>query len=126
MCAKWVRVDDTEGSYNAVIHAIAVNKEGVIGVMWLAREESAEPCSRLRFSVSTDGGRSFRESVKVSDIASCPGRSPRNAAAHAHRPLGGGDYNGLAAAADGSFHVVWADARSGIYQLHHARVVVEQ
>ncbi len=31
----------------------------------------------------------------------------------------GGDYSSLAAAPDGRFHLLWADSRSGVFQIHH-------
>ena len=34
----------------------------------------------------------------------------------------GGDYIGLTAAADGSFHPVWIDGRNGIFQVYTARI----
>lgn len=124
--SAWMRVDQEVDPAAAVVHAIAVNRDGTIGVMWLSRVEQPEPCSRLVFSASVDGGDSFLPPVVVSTEASCPARDPRNAAAHAHRPRSGGDYNGLAAAADGSFHMVWADARDGVYRLRHASALVER
>lgn len=119
-----LRVDREAAPGEPVAYAIAVNREGAIGVMWLSRTDGPDPCSRLVFTASLDGGESFLQPVPVSREQSCPARDPRNSAAHAHRPRAGGDYNGLAAAADGSFHLVWADARDGVYRLHHVKVVV--
>lgn len=123
--SDWLRVDQETEATSAVVYAVAVNREGTIGVMWLSRTNSANPCSQVVFSASVDGGRSFQPPVRVSTESSCPSRDPRNAAAHAHRPLAGGDYNGLAATADGLFHLVWADARDGMYRLRHASARVE-
>lgn len=123
--SQWARVDREVGSASAVAYALAVNSEGTVGVMWLSLEGGPDPCSWLIFSASLDGGNSFVQPVKVSTQPSCPSRDPRNAAAHAHRPRAGGDYNGLAAAADGVFHFVWADARDGIYRLRHATAMVK-
>jgi hypothetical protein len=127
--ATWsekLRVDREGTSSAAVAYAMAVNREGTIGVMWLSRKDGSDPCSRLVFAASLDGGKSFLQPVQVPTEESCPARDTRNSAAHAHRPRAGGDYNGLAAAADGSFHLVWADARDGIYRLRHATAVVER
>lgn len=123
--SEFVRVDQEAERTSAAAYALAVNRDGTIGVMWLRRLEDPEPCSWLFFSASVDGGNSFMQPVKVSTEPSCPARDQRNAAAHAHRPRAGGDYNGLAAAADGVFHLVWADARDGIYRLRHATALVE-
>jgi hypothetical protein len=122
----WVRVDRDGVPGRTGLPAVAVNREGIVGVAWLARDStSAGPCDRLLFAASVDGGASFLDPVLVSRERSCPASDPRNAAAHARRSWGG-DYNGLAAAADGSFHAVWSDARDGVYRLRHSRVVVER
>lgn len=123
--SEWVRVEREANPASAVAYALAVNGEGTIGVMWMSRSEGPDPCSRLLFSASIDGGSTFLPPVRVSSEMSCPARDPRNAAAHAHRPRAGGDYNGLAAATNGSFHMVWADARDGVYRLRHATAVVQ-
>lgn len=122
----WVRVERETEPASAVAYALAVNEEGTIGVMWLSRTGEPDPCGRLFFSASVDGASSFLPPVRVSTEPSCPARDPRNAAAHEHRPRAGGDYNGLAAAANGTFHLVWADARDGMYRLRHAAAVVER
>jgi hypothetical protein len=124
--SELVRVDQETERTSGAAYALAVNREGTIGVMWLSRLENPEPCGWLFFSASVDGGNSFVQPVKVSTEPSCPARDQRNSAAHAHRPRAGGDYNGLAAAADGMFHLVWADARDGIYRLRHATARVER
>jgi hypothetical protein len=124
--SEWIRIDRPAESSTAVLPAIAVNVDGVVGVMWLGRSGNADPCSHVFFSASVNGGESFLEPLRVSTNQSCPARDPRNAAAHERRPLGGGDYNGLAATADGAFHIVWADARDGMYRLRHASVIVEK
>lgn len=124
--SAWVGVDQEVAPASAIAYALAVNRAGTVGVMWLSSTEEPDPCSRLFFSASVDGGDSFLRPVPVSTELSCPARDPRNAAAYAYRSRAGGDYNGLAAAADGTFHLVWADARDGIYRLRHATAVVEQ
>lgn len=124
--SAWVRVDRELEPASAVAYALAANSAGTVGVMWLSVTENPDPCSRLFFSASVDGGDSFLRPVPVSTQPFCPARDPRNAAAYTHRSRAGGDYNGLAAAADGTFHLVWADARDGIYCLRHSTAVVEK
>jgi hypothetical protein len=114
-----VRVDNP-GPEAYAAYALATNARGIVGVMWLAQVGTREPCNRLFFTASVDGGESFLRPVNVSEEDSCPSRDPRNAAAYAHRARAGGDYNGIAAGADGSFHMVWADARDGVYRLRHS------
>lgn len=103
--------------------AIAVNKNGVVGVAWYDRRNDPEnKCQDIYFTASLDGGESFLEPVKVSSEISCPD-TPGNGAAAGRWPMGG-EYSGLAASADGKFHAVWVDARSGVYQLYTAAITV--
>jgi len=108
--------------------AIAVNRDGVVGISWYdARNDPREyrgtfRCQEVFFAASLDGGRTFLPNVKVSTAENCPD-TPANGEA-GRRFVAGGDYHGLAAAADGRFHLVWADSREGIYQLRTAVVRV--
>lgn len=103
--------------------SIAVNKDGIVGVTWYERrKEAGKDCQHVFFTASFDGGKSFLPETRVSTAPSCPD-TPRNGGAATRWP-GGGDYSGLVASSDGTFHVVWADSRNGIYQLWTARVQV--
>jgi len=114
---------------------LAVNLDGAVGVAWYdGRNGSAEDCYDVYFSLSVDGGDTFATNHRLSSATSCqnvPGNvviaptlagpgvlvdqdGERDIAAR--WPLGG-DYSGLAAGPDGRFHVVWADSRTGVYQL---------
>ena len=109
--------------------AIAVNRDGIVGVSWYdAREDPREyleqfRCQHVYFSASLDGGQTFLPDVKVSSAENCPD-TPANGQT-GRRWTAGGDYHGLAAAADGRFHLLWADSREGIYQLRTATISVE-
>jgi len=100
---------------------IAVNRNGVVGVAWYdARNDRRQyrgtsRCQEIFFTASLDGGQTFLPEVKVSSAENCSD-TPANGEA-GRRYSAGGDYFGLAAAADGRFHVLWADSRTGIYQL---------
>jgi hypothetical protein len=103
--------------------AIAVNGAGVVGIAWYdTRRDSRGECCDVGFSASLDGGRTFLPDVRLTAEPSFPrtGKDPQVAA----RWPFGGDYSGLAAGADGRFHVFWADRRSGVYQLWTASVEV--
>jgi len=103
--------------------SIAVNRDGVVGVTWYERrKEGGRECQHLYFAASLDGGKTFLPEARVSSAASCP-ETPRNGGSAKRWPAGG-DYSGLAAAADGSFHAFWSDSRDGIYQLWTARIKV--
>jgi hypothetical protein len=120
---------------------VAVNRDGIIGVMWYDRRNHADNLGwDVRFTVSADGGASLLPSVKVSDggtsFAAGTSRnrsSPRvqQSAERAQIDAGrdsfkfmGGDTAGLAADAAGVFHLVWIDNRTGIPQVWTAAVTV--
>jgi len=104
--------------------SVAVNSGGVVGVTWNERrKEAGKECQHLYFTASLDGGKTFLPEVRVSSAPSCPG-TPSNGRAATRWPEGG-DYSGLVPAADGTFHVLWADSRDGIYRLWTAPVTVK-
>ncbi|PYQ64967.1 MAG: hypothetical protein DMF53_06405 [Acidobacteria bacterium] len=117
-------VTDAPAGANAETPAIAVNREGVVGVAWYdTRRDPTESCYDLYFSASLDGGATFLPNERVTPVSSCPQTSPQQQGV-ASRWSFGGDYSGLAADADGKFHILWADSRSGIYRLWTADVRV--
>jgi hypothetical protein len=102
----------------------AVNKNGVLGVIWQDRkEDSSGKCQYLYFSASLDGGQSFLKPVKVSAKLSCPQEGNNTWAGE--RWKAGGEYLGLVTKPDGSFQAVWADSRSGYFQLYTATIAVD-
>jgi hypothetical protein len=121
--------------------AIAVNKDGVVGLMWFESQDRQQANSfDVYFAVSRDGGASFSHPVKISSATSFPLHNA-NLAPFAmsekgkdslslyflspmNRWNGGGDYIGLVADAKGVFHPFWPDARAGVYQIYTARVDV--
>lgn len=103
---------------------VAVNTDGVLGVAWYdRRNDPARRCQDIYFAASLDGGASFLPEVRVSDAPSCPA-TPRNGAA-ADRWPAGSDYGAMVVTPDGRFRVLWADSRSGIYELWMATVTVQ-
>lgn len=121
---------------------IVVNRNGVVGVAWYDSREfgSAPEGGRIRFAASFDGGESFTHSVVVSSAASR--LYPKNVLMLTGGAVGGGpllntfgpdlnfgiegrDMYGLAAAADGTFHPVWVDNRTGVTQLWSASIKVQ-
>jgi hypothetical protein len=122
--------------------AIAVNKDGVVGVTWFdSREDKSGKKYHQYFVASADGGDTFTKPVQVSSEISDPdgrgnsqlapmvgvydGKLMLSVISAASRWGSGGDYMGLAADKDGAFHPFWADARSGTFQVYTARVAVE-
>ncbi|MGH9966525.1 MAG: sialidase family protein [Pyrinomonadaceae bacterium] len=111
-----------ENAGPAFFPTIAVSPDGTVGVSWLQQEagEGKLRCYRIYVAASIDGGETFTPPHVVSDIVSCPDRASNKETIG--RWARGGDYMGLAAAADGSFHPVWVDARDGAFQVHTARI----
>lgn len=121
---------------------IAVNKNGVVGVTWYDTRGIRSPPEGgwRRFAASFDGGESFTHSVPVSTAPSRlypPGVSMLSGfSSNAGNLLLGTfgpelnfgveqrDMTGLAAGADGIFHAVWSDNRTGVPQLWSARINV--
>jgi hypothetical protein len=98
---------------------IAVRKDGTVGVLWYDRRDSEDNLSYYpRFSVSTDGGATWSASVRVS-------ASPNKAEGKSGTGVTGGDTAGLAVSADGIFHALWIDNRTGVAQVWTAPITVK-
>lgn len=123
--------------------AVAVNREGVVGVMWYDRRESPDNLGwTVRFSASLDGGETFLPSVRVSEAATSHAAGRWNLLGASGRrgqgpgaPLtlsltlpgflySAGHTSALAASADGVFHPFWVDNRTGVHQIWTAGVTV--
>ena len=120
--------------------AVAVNGDGVLGVSWYdTRRAPSRFAFHQYFAASFDGGETFTAPHRVSGALSEPMGSGNLVPAPitfggpegelrvalisaASRWVNGGDYMGLTTSADGHFHPVWADARSGVYQVYTAAV----
>jgi len=104
----------------------AVAPDGTLGLLWIQHEkyEKNPRDYSVRFAASTDGGETFTPPQVVSSAISRPNRAELAKIDYlATRPRGG-DYNGLAAASDSTFHAVWADARDGLFHIFHAPIRV--
>ena len=104
---------------------VAVSSKGIVGVLWVQHEryETNPRCYRPYFAASIDGGRSFTKAVPLSKSLSCPTPILTETGFFKYRHRGG-DYIGLVAAADGSFHAVWSDARDGTFRTFTDRITV--
>ncbi len=121
-----IRVDSfpRANKSRAVVPSIAINKNGIVGVSWAdSQEDSAGMKNDLYFSFSEDGGKTFQNPVRITDVSSDPRTSANDDVAN--KFPGGGHYLGLAAKSDGSFQMVWSDSRSGLFQLQTCNVVIE-
>lgn len=109
--------------------AIVVNPQGVVAIAWMQRTAEDDTCFEPFLTASLDGGMTFIEPVRLADSAECP--SPFVPGNHfngfdvAQRWQAGGDYFGLVARPDGAFQALWADSRTGVYQLWTTTITVE-
>ena len=114
---------------------VAVNRDGVVGATWRRRTRNDEDAD-VWFAFSSDGGASWSEPRLVSSprgpVAGGLARAtlgPRDdgtsPASRSEKYFKGGDTFGLAADANGVFHALWADQRSGIGQVYSAAITVD-
>lgn len=129
-----------------VMPAVAVNRDGVVGISWYDRRDFPDESGWVtRFRASLDGGETWLPSRTVSEhpnaysvdstfpmfvetqrrasLGSSPGRIQVSIGAHEFMILGG-DTAGLAADSDGIFHPLWIDNRTGVAQVWTAAVSV--
>lgn len=130
-----------EDSSDSFMPTVAVNRDGVVGVMWYDRRRHAGTSAYdVRFAASTDGGVTWGRSRQLSEspnderqqrrAAEATDSVPTRTAAGAWRPargrfsVTGGDTAGLVADATGRFHALWVDNRTGVQQVWTATVDV--
>lgn len=127
------RVLYASGAGPAYFTALAVAPNGTVGVGWVQHEteEDTADCYRVYFAASVDGGETFSPPKLVSDVLSCPNSPEHNVALSSlggrsifQRWARGGDYIGMAATSDNTFHLVWVDGRDGPFQVYTATIVV--
>ena len=138
-------IDDQAPATHQYLPAVAVNRDGVVGVTWYDTRNAKTPRgSDQYFAASLDGGATFLPSVRVSTESSNPlgagnfnftpltFRIPDDSGATrltflsaVGRWINGGDYTGLTADPEGLFHPFWADSRTGTFQAMTARIRVE-
>ena len=118
------RSDRPSGGPDDFMPAVAVNKDGVVGVQWYDRRDNPDNQGYYaRFSASPDGGETWLPSVRVSEE---PNSVPKDRSKAARFNLTGGDTAGLAADAEGAFHALWIDNRTGVQQVWTAPITVER
>jgi BNR/Asp-box repeat len=131
---------------------IAVNKDGVVGVMYYDRRDSTNNLDwTVRFCASLDGGETFLPSVQVAESPNRFGSSAKmmlgaRGYGGGHMPLnkdyrggalkfdlsisqfnlGGGHTAGMDADANGVFHPFWIDNRTGVAQVWSAPVTINR
>ncbi len=103
---------------------IAVNKDGIVAISWLDSRDNPTGCFSPYIAFSSDGGASFTKPQRVGNELSCANEKAGKHVSESGRWSWGGDYFGLTAAADGRFHVLWSDARSGKFELMTSAISV--
>lgn len=136
--------DERGETPDAFMPTLAVNRNGVLGIMWYDRRDHPDNWGYdIRFSASLDGGESFLPSVLVSPGGSSalqmkkavlmaplhPSAKP-DGRIHAafdwtYGGDNGGDTAGLACDLDGIFHPLWIDRRFGLPQASTTRITVK-
>jgi hypothetical protein len=102
---------------NEFMPMVAVNKAGIVGISWYDRRDNADNLGYFaRFAASLDGGATFRPSIRVSSHA--------NLTDVGDTLFNSGDTAGLTADADGVFHPLWIDNRTGVHQMWTTTVKV--
>lgn len=100
---------------------LTVNRNGVVGLLFYDRRDNPDNRAfHARFTASLDGGLTWLPSVRLSTAPYSAGPVSQKSAF----AFNGGDTAGLVAAADGVFHPVWVDDRTGVPQVYTAAVKV--
>jgi hypothetical protein len=103
---------------NAVI---AVNNKGIIAVSWYDNRNTTQSgCWDVQVAFSTDGGETFSQPISISNTF-CTSHKTQPVKG-SERWKYGGDYYGIGADKNGSFHLAWCDSRTGVYQLFYTTI----
>jgi hypothetical protein len=140
----WPLGPDRYQGPNHTTPEVAVNNDGIVGVMWYDRRDHPDDVAYdVRFSASLDGGETWLPSIRVSEkpMATATRDDPwafdvRSMAADStkHWPISlavtrsewvtGGHTAEIATRADGVFFPLWVDDRTGRHQVWTAPVTV--
>lgn len=115
VCMPALAVDRSHGPFHDQLYAVWPDARYDRRTQILLSCSSDHGRTWVRFSASLDGGRTWLPSVRVSTAAHLASDDTRK---------NSGDTAGLAADADGVFHPVWIDNRTGIPQMRTATVRV--
>jgi len=136
--------DERGETPDAFMPTLAVNRNGVIGIMWYDRRDHLDNWGYdIRFSASLDGGESFLPSVLVSRGGGSALQMKKAILYPVWHPNvtpdgrvratfdwnyggdNGGDTAGLACDLNGIFHPLWIDRRFGLPQASTTRITVK-
>jgi photosystem II stability/assembly factor-like uncharacterized protein len=121
-----VHVAPVDSAVQRKAMALAVNKDGVVGIAWVDGRHAPpdEECYDIYFSASLDGGESFLPEQRVTESTSCPDEATNGLIGRIFASSGG-DYIGMATDAGGRFRLLWSDARGGSFHLRTNSIAVE-
>jgi hypothetical protein len=107
-----------EGGYDAFVPSIAVYGAGTLAVTWYDTRavERGQEGWDVRLRASPDGGKTWVPSVRITEQTTRRGKKTRT------RADGVGHTAGLLADANGGFHCLWVDGRTGVAQVWTATV----
>jgi hypothetical protein len=112
----------TDDAPDRFMPTVAVNRSGVVGVLWYERTPGATEGHRPLFSASRDGGVTWLPPVPLTSAMNVRAQQ-RGTSTGTFLP-NGGDTAGLVADATGRFHAVWIDNRTGVQQAWAATIDV--
>jgi hypothetical protein len=124
--------DLAPGERQQHVPTVAADGSGTVATMWVDyRDDPRGECSELYFRASLDAASTWMAAVPLSSKPSCP-RSASNTIMRLdgkpyridRRWAEGGDYHGLIGAGRGTFHAVWSDSSTGVFQIHFATIDV--
>jgi hypothetical protein len=135
-----VKVNDDTGQGFPSNLAIAVNRDGVVSLIWNdRRSDPTSMCYRVYASASLDGGDSFLPNTQFSPHPTCP-NTAGNWSGSANvfstdesvvltsvpdRFMNGGETQGLVASPDGRFHATWNNDVNGVMQLWYTSFTID-
>jgi hypothetical protein len=133
------RVHADSSSALRIAPTVAVSRTGDVAVAWiesrshehlgadslgaLLRREGSMDCWDVYAAISRDGAATFSSPIRLTPQTSCSNAEGNGSAGRRFRH--GGDYLGLAWDSDGALNPLWADSRTGTYQLWTARITVK-
>jgi hypothetical protein len=143
-----VTVNDNLGPDDPSNPAIAVNRDGLVALIWNdRRDDPHNDCYHLYSAASIDGGETFLPNVRIAAKPTCTnaagnwpaaissslragsdGTNPTrsiNISGVPERFPNGGDTQGLLAGPNGDFHAAWINGESGVMQLWYANFTVQ-
>jgi len=123
---KWPSME----KYTGYLPCIAVNSAGVVGVSWYDNRglPAGEAGWNYRFRASLDGGKTWEPSIRISEKTTLFAMKSRSASQLEKRRARyhAGHTSGLCSDANGVFHALWIDARTGVRQVWTATITMQR